>query len=104
MVHCWPQLDFVVHLSSSTVSYTVEKAKRFLVEQTIVAGGLLLVFPPRPKKRELTLGERSSTRRNIFGKLLLPGKRVTTKNWRNHHPEEREASLTGCKWSDCISS
>ena len=104
MVHCWPQLAFVVHFSSSTVSYTVEKVKWFLVEQTIVAGGLLLVFPPRPKKRELTLGERSSTRRNIFGKLLLPGKRVTTKNWSNHHSEEWEASLTGCKRPDCLTS
>ena len=104
MVHCWPQLAFVVHLSSSTVSYTVEKAKWFLVEQTIVAGGLLLVFPPRPKKRELTLGERSSTRRNIFSKLLLPGKSVTSKKWRNHHSEEREASLTDWKRPDCLTS
>ena len=87
MVHCWPQLALVVHLSSSTVSYTVEKAKWFLVEQMIVVGGLLLVLPPRPKKRELTSGESSSTSRNIFGKLLLPGKSVTTKNCRNHHPE-----------------
>ena len=87
MVHCWPQLAFLVHFSSSTVSYTVEKAKWFLVEQTIVAGGLLLVLPPRPKKRDLTLGESSSTSRNIFGKLLLPRQSVTTKNCRNHHPE-----------------
>ena len=67
MVHCWPQLALVVHLSSSTVSYTVEKAKRFLVEQTMVAGGLLLLvfLPPRPKKRDSALGGSSSNSRSI---------------------------------------
>ena len=93
MVHCCPQLAFLVHLSSSTVSYTVEKAKWFLVEQTIVAGGLLLlVLLPSPKKRDLTLGERSSTSRSIFGNLmLLVELSVTTKNCKNHHPEEGAA-------------
>ena len=67
MVHCWPQLALVVHLSSSTVSYTVEKAKWFLVEQTIVAGGLLLllVLLPRPKKRDSALDESNISSRNI---------------------------------------
>ena len=66
MVHCWPQLALVVHLSSSTVSYTVEKAKWFLVEQTIVAGGLLFfVLPPRPKKRDSALDESNSNSRSI---------------------------------------
>ena len=67
MVHCWPQLALVVHLSSSTVSYTVEKAKRFLVEQTIVAGGLLLLvfLPPSPKKRDSALGGISSNSKSI---------------------------------------
>ena len=67
MVHCWPQLALVVHLSSSTVSYTVEKAKRFLVEQTMVAGELLLLvfLPPRPKKRDSALGGSSSNSKSI---------------------------------------
>ena len=92
MVHCWPQLALVVHLSSSTVSYTVEKAKWFLVEQTIVAGGLLLlVLPPKPKNRDLTLDESSSTSRSIVGNLLLVELSVTTKNCKNHHPEEGAA-------------
>ena len=81
MVHCWPQLALVVHLFSSTVSYTVEKAKWFLVEQTIVAGGLLLVLPPPPPKNvDLTLGKSSSTSRSIFDKLLLAGLSVTSRN------------------------
>ena len=66
MVHCWPQLALVVHLSSSTVSYTVEKAKWFLVEQTIVAGGLFLfVLLPSPKKRDSALDESNSNSRSI---------------------------------------
>ena len=66
MVHCWPQLALLVHLSSSTVSYTVEKAKWFLVEQTIVAGGrLLLVLLPSPKKRDSALDESNSNSRSI---------------------------------------
>ena len=61
MVQRWPQLLLAEHFSSSTVSYTVVKAKWLLVEQTIVAGVfLLLVFLPEPKKRHLALGKRSS--------------------------------------------
>ena len=109
MVHCWPQLGLVVHLSSSRVSYTVEKAKWFLVEQTIVAGGLLLlVLPPRPKNRDSALDESSSTSRSIFGNLmLLVELSVTTKNCNNHHPEEEAAwaaYFPGCKRPDCLTS